>query len=355
MQYRNGARGEDRGERDWFCGGIAILSRSREVGVCETTVETIYRVLPRHANPLGTLHGGRVMEWMIGTGTLAASRFSEGPVVLGWLDNVFFLNPVLVGDTLTIRGWVELVGTSSMDVSVVVIDERKSGEKLVTTFAHMAFVAVDDDLRPRRVERRVVAKNSVEEQLQREAMERRERRLRMIAGRREERNNLSLPRGLWDQYSSRLTRMSYPEDAIFANAMHAGRLLFVLDEFAGVMASRYAGGVVVTAAVDSTAFYAPIRIGDFYDVYATISYVGRTTVEVTLKVIAENVRTGRRVHTSTAYFTMVHLGEDLRPKPVPRYPVPEDRVNVLQAAEERRKRRMERLSVLKARLRDLKL
>ncbi len=344
-------------EHGWFCGGLAgpPSTGKEDVGVCETVVETVYRVLPRHANPLGTLHGGRVMEWMIATGTLAAGRFARGPVVLGWLGNVFFLNPILVGDTVTIRAWVELSTTSAMDVSVVVIDERRTGERLVTTFAHMAFVAVDEDLNPRPIGRRVVARNSVEEVLQREAMERRRERMEMIARRREERLNLDLPRGLWDEYSMRVTRMSYPEDAIFANAMHAGRLLFALDELAGILASRYAGGVVVTAAVDSTAFYAPIRIGDFYDIYATISYVGRTTVEVTLKVVSENVSSGRRLHTSTAYFTMVHLGEDLRPKPVPRRTVPSDRLDVFSAGEERRKRRMEKLRVLKERIKTLTL
>jgi acyl-CoA hydrolase len=65
-------------------------------------------------------------------------------------------------------------------------------------------------------------------------------------------------------------------------------------------------------------FYEPIRVGDFVTLNATLTYVGRTSMEVRVEVIAEDPILGTKTHTNTAYPVYVALDEDGRPKPVPR-------------------------------------
>jgi acyl-CoA hydrolase len=83
--------------------------------IADTRFQMVQLVFPEHANPAGTLYGGRMMYWIATAGTLAASRFAHGLVVLGAMDDLDFLNPVHVGEIVTI----DAVGpVQSLNVSV---------------------------------------------------------------------------------------------------------------------------------------------------------------------------------------------------------------------------------------------
>src|SRR5437667_2950123 len=106
-------------------------------------------------------------------------------------------------------------------------------------------------------------------------------------------------------------------DANSAGYVHGGVVMKLVDEAAGVAAVRHSGCRVVTAAVDRMTFTAPVNIGELLSCSATVNAVWRTSMEVGVRVEAENPRTGEKRHTSTAYFTMVALGEDGQPTEVP--------------------------------------
>jgi acyl-CoA hydrolase len=84
-----------------------------------------------------------------------------------------------------------------------------------------------------------------------------------------------------------------------------------------IAATRLAGGRVVTAAVDAMKFRSPVRVGDVITLRATVNAAWRTSMEVGVRVEAEHVPSGEIAHTCTAYLTMVALGEDEKPVPLP--------------------------------------
>ncbi len=105
-----------------------------------------------------------------------------------------------------------------------------------------------------------------------------------------------------------------------ANALgnvHGGEIMKLVDEAGALAAMRHARTVVVTVAMDSMTFTEPIRIGAVLTVSAELTYVGSTSMEAQVEVIAENPITGERKHTNTAYLVYVALDEAGRPKRVP--------------------------------------
>lgn len=108
-----------------------------------------------------------------------------------------------------------------------------------------------------------------------------------------------------------------PNDANFLGKVFGGTILSKIDLCAYATASRYAGTICVTASFDRVDFHEPIEVGELVTLVGLVSYVGRTSVEVTIECYAENVFTGIRRHTNTARVTMVAV-KDGKPFPVPR-------------------------------------
>ena len=103
------------------------------------------------------------------------------------------------------------------------------------------------------------------------------------------------------------------QDANAAGNVHGGTIMKMVDEVAGVAAVRHCGTRVVTAALDRMTFTQPVYVGQLVTVKATVNAAWRTSMEVGVRVESENVRTGEVTHTSTAYVTMVALGDDGEP------------------------------------------
>jgi acyl-CoA hydrolase len=122
-----------------------------------------------------------------------------------------------------------------------------------------------------------------------------------------------------------------PTDANFLGKVFGGRLLALIDLCAYTTASRFAGEVCVTASFDRVDFLEPIEVGEVVTLVGSVGYVGRTSVEVTIEVFAENIYTRVRRHTNTARVTMVAVREG-KPTPVPRLvcETREDRIRYLQ-------------------------
>jgi len=136
-------------------------------------------------------------------------------------------------------------------------------------------------------------------------------------------------------------------DANLVGKVHGGVIMREVDSAAGTAASRHAGRVCVTAAIDELSFLQPVEVGDILIVKARVNYVGRTSMEVGVRVEAEPWTGGERRHTTSAYLTMVALGQDGKPVEVPPL-VPETdeerrRCERARIRREMRKERIERL------------
>ena len=116
-----------------------------------------------------------------------------------------------------------------------------------------------------------------------------------------------------------MTELVTPSMANFSGNMHGGELLKLLDKVAYTCAMRYSGSYAVTLSVDNVLFKQPIHIGEMVTCLATINYTGRSSMEIGIKVIAEDIQQKTVRHTHTCYFTMVALDEKTKkPTPVPK-------------------------------------
>ena len=103
------------------------------------------------------------------------------------------------------------------------------------------------------------------------------------------------------------------EDANIGGFVHGGTVMKLCDEAAGIAAIKHSRCRVVTAAVDRMAFLEPVNVGDLLTLRASVNAVWRTSMEVGVRVEAENPRTGEVRHTNSAYLTMVALDDAGRP------------------------------------------
>jgi len=114
-----------------------------------------------------------------------------------------------------------------------------------------------------------------------------------------------------------MTVLMTPDTANFSGNVHGGHILKLLDQVAYACASRYAGTYVVTMSVDQVTFRQPIQVGELVTFMAAVNYTGRTSMEIGIKVLAENIRTQEVRHVNSCFFTMVAVGDDKQPVPVP--------------------------------------
>lgn len=128
-----------------------------------------------------------------------------------------------------------------------------------------------------------------------------------------------------------MAQMMIPQDANPAGNVHGGVVVKIIDEAAGVVAARHARSNVVTASIDRMDFHNPVFVGDVLFFKASLNLVGRTSMEIGVRVEAENLITGEVRHAASAYLTYVALDAQGRPRDVP--PL------ILETEEEKRRNR----------------
>jgi len=114
-----------------------------------------------------------------------------------------------------------------------------------------------------------------------------------------------------------LTQLMLPHHANAIGHVHGGVIMKMVDETAAIAAMRHAHRLCVTVAVDSMTFRERVEVGELLSCTARVNYVGRTSMEVGVKVSAENPITGATSHTNSAYLVFVALGDDDCPCSVP--------------------------------------
>ena len=114
-----------------------------------------------------------------------------------------------------------------------------------------------------------------------------------------------------------VSELMIPAYANFGGKIHGGILLSLMDKVAYACASKHAGNYCVTVSVDNVDFLEPVEVGEMVTMFASVNYVGKTSMVIGIKVIAENFKIGTVKHTNTSYFTMVAKDEQGKPTQVP--------------------------------------
>lgn len=115
-----------------------------------------------------------------------------------------------------------------------------------------------------------------------------------------------------------MAQVMLPVDANLAGNVHGGSIMKLIDTAAGIAALRHCRTNVVTASMDRLDFHEPVFVGELVILRASINYAGETSMEVGVRVEAENLITGEVRHTNSAYLTMVAMGKNRRPMEVPK-------------------------------------
>lgn len=114
-----------------------------------------------------------------------------------------------------------------------------------------------------------------------------------------------------------MTEIVLPNDANTLGNILGGKVMHLVDVCAAIAAHRHCGSIAVTASIDHMDFKFPIHVGELVVLKASVNRAFRTSMEVGVKVFAEDMLTGDRRHTSSAYLTFVALDEQGRRRPVP--------------------------------------
>jgi acyl-CoA hydrolase len=114
-----------------------------------------------------------------------------------------------------------------------------------------------------------------------------------------------------------MTELVLPGDTNALGTIFGGKVMQWIDIAASVAGMRHSGGNVVTASIDALTFLTPIHLGEIVRLQARVNFVGKTSMEVGVRVDAENPRTAARRYTTKAYLTFVAIDSDGKPRPIP--------------------------------------
>lgn len=121
-----------------------------------------------------------------------------------------------------------------------------------------------------------------------------------------------------------MTILMTPDLVNFSGNVHGGAILKYLDQAAYSCAARYSGQYVVTLSVDQVFFREPIHVGELVTFKASVNYTGNTSMEIGIKVIAEETRSKTSRHVMSSFFTMVAVDKDRKPCAVPKLGIEND-------------------------------
>lgn len=145
-----------------------------------------------------------------------------------------------------------------------------------------------------------------------------------------------------------LAQVMMPADANSIGIVHGGNLLHLIDQAAGVCAVRHAGTACVTASINHVYFIKPVHVGEVVTLKACVNYVGKTSMEIGVRVEAEDVKTGKKRHTNSCYLTFVAVDDNDRPTEAPRLRcVTDDEKRRYREAEQRRKESKKQLETFR--------
>jgi acyl-CoA hydrolase len=119
------------------------------------------------------------------------------------------------------------------------------------------------------------------------------------------------------EHSLEMSHIMTPDMVNFGGNIHGGHIMRILDGVAYACSIQYARCDVVTLSADRILFRKPIHVGDLVTFLANVNYVGTSSIEVGIKVISENLKTGKQIHAMSCFFTFVAVDENMKPKSIP--------------------------------------
>lgn len=117
--------------------------------------------------------------------------------------------------------------------------------------------------------------------------------------------------------ASEMVQLVLPNDTNVLGHLLGGKMTHWIDLVGAIVANRHSRRPIVTASMEALDFYSPVRLGHLVILKGSLTYIGRTSMEVAVKVFTENGLTGERVFTSSAILTYVALDDQGKPTPVP--------------------------------------
>ena len=142
-----------------------------------------------------------------------------------------------------------------------------------------------------------------------------------------------------------MTVLMTPDMANFSGNVHGGTILKLLDQVAYACSTRYSGCYAVTLSVDKVTFLQPIHVGELVSFLASVNYTGNTSMEIGIKVVAENIQTQASRHANSCFFTMVATDVAGKPTRIASLtPITPDEIRRFKAAEVRKQYRQSQLA-----------
>jgi acyl-CoA hydrolase len=135
------------------------------------------------------------------------------------------------------------------------------------------------------------------------------------------------------------SELMMPQHSNNLGHVFGGVILAMMDRTAAISAFRHTRTVCVTVSIDRVDFVEPVHLGDLVIMKSSVNFAGRTSMEIGVRVECEDLLTGNRRHTNSAYLTFVSVDQDGRPQPVPEV-VPESEIEVRRYASAQERRRV---------------
>jgi acyl-CoA hydrolase len=339
---------------------------SEEIAQQHKSLTMTVLATPDMTNFSGNVHGGKILNLIDQVAYACATRYSGSYVFTISVDFVTFRERIHVGELVTFMASVNRTGMTSMEVGMRVESEniRERTRRHVVT-CYLTMIRVNEDNSPtkaptllplsddekrrweaaklRRAFREEIEQRSLhirlhpEDFLSSHVQEPGEAQKRSVALQEKSREEISSVHSLDSSVDAEetdetgqhktlhMTVLMTPNMANFSGNVQGGKILDLLDQVAYACASRYSGHYVVTLSVDQVVFMQQIHVGELVTFQASINYTGTTSMEMGVRVIAENIRERISRHVITCYFTMVAVDDEGKPTKIPQLEVKTDK------------------------------
>lgn len=260
----------------------------------------------------GTVHGGKLLEWIDKAGYACAVGWSAHYCVTAYVGDIRFTRPVAIGELVEVSAKLVHTGRSSMHILVVVSSaDPKDGTFTEATRCLTIFVAVDEERRPVQVPT-LHPVTDADAQLREDAIRRIQVRADIEAAMKEQNysNAGTAP-------ESTLRFLAAPTDVNWGGKVHGGTVMRWIDEAAYVCGVGWSRTECVAVYAGGVRFYRPLQIGSIVETRARLLHTGRTSLHISVHVRSGDPKTQELELTTHCLIVFVALNESGQPTPVP--------------------------------------